>query len=297
MSGIFGNQIKRLLRKFKHTTHPPDVASNYERRLNRLITSVTQTFEGPDKPVLVHTYGKVGSTAIHTSIRQLPGFVSFKTHYISEAGVDQARCMLLEHERDPIHLQLGEALRAALKKHPQKKVWVITLVRDPVARAVSDLFENAAHIIAEGEISRMPLERVVEIAAQHVITSLDYTEQWFDRELSGVLGFDFFARSFNQEQGFEIFREGRFELLAGKLELLSKNGADFLGGFFELGHDLPIHHARERSATHEASLYEEVRKNLKLPAAVLDQVYASRFCRHFYTKNELDGFRERWVQF
>jgi hypothetical protein len=142
----------------------------------------------------------------------------------------------------------------------------------------------------------MPLERVVEIAAEQVINSLDYTEKWFDRELSGVLGFDFFARDFNREEGFEIIREGRFELLAGKLELLSNNGADFLGRFLDLGRDLPIPRSRARSATGEASLYDQVRKNLRLPAAVLDRVYGSRFCRHFYTDAELEGFRKLWVQ-
>jgi hypothetical protein len=296
MSGIFGNRLVRLLRKLKHKISPPDGPRGYERRLKRELTRVKQTFEGSGKPVLIHTYGKVGSTAIHTSISKLPGFGSFQTHFISEEGVSDARRIHQEHDRDPIHLKLGETLRAALKSHPEKTVRVITLVRDPVARAVSDLFENPTLLVAEGDIRQMPLERVVEIAAEQVINSLDYTEKWFDRELSDVLGFDFFARDFDQVKGFEIIREGRFELLAGKLELLSNNGADFLGRLLDLGRDLPIPRSRARSATGEASLYDQVRKNLRLPAAVLDQVYGSRFCRHFYTPAELEGFRKLWVQ-
>lgn len=296
MSGIFGNRLVRLLRKVKHKLSPPDGPRGYERRLRRELARVRETFEGSDAPVLIHTYGKVGSTAIHTAISKLSGFGSFQTHFISEEGVTEIRRIHQEHDRDPIHLKLGDALRAALTAHPEKTVRVIALVRDPVARAVSDLFENPAILVEEGDIRQMPLERVVEIAAEQVINSLDYTENWFDRELSGLLGFDFFARDFDREQGFEIIREGRFALLVGKLELLSHNGEAFLGRFLDLGRDLPIPPSRARSATGEASLYDQVRKNLRLPAAVLDQVYGSRFCRHFYTAAEIEGFRKLWLQ-
>ena len=142
----------------------------------------------------------------------------------------------------------------------------------------------------------MPLETVVTIAAEQVLGSLAYTEQWFDRELSGLLGFDFFARDFDRESGFEILREGRFELLAGKLERLSDNGAGYLGRFLDLGRDFPIPRSRARSATGEAALYDQVRRSLKLPAGVLDEVYSSRVCRHFYTPEELEGFRKHWIQ-
>lgn len=296
MSGIFGNRLVRLLRRLKHKISPPDGPRGYERRLHRELSRVARTFKGKGKPVLIHTYGKVGSTAIHTAISALPGFGSFQTHFISEEGVAEARRIHQEHDRDPIHLKLGEALRAALAAEPERRVRVITLVRDPVARAVSDLFENPTLLVGEGDIRQLPLARVVEIAAEQVINSLAYTEKWFDQELSGVLGFDFFARKFDQEQGFEISSQGRFELLAGKLELLSNHGAGFLGRFLELGKDLPIARSRSRAATGEASLYDQVRKNLKLPGEVLDEVYASRFCQHFYTPAEREAFRNLWIQ-
>ncbi len=296
---MFQNLRKRLfevLRKTKHKISPPDSPRDYERRLRKELARVERVFAGAEVPVLIHTYGKVGSTALHTAISRLSGFGSFQTHFISEEGVRNARRIHLEQGRDPIHLKVGEALSEALKRHPEKQVKVVTLVREPVARAVSDLFENPTLLVPGEDIRTLPLERLVEIAAAQVLDSLDYTETWFDRELSGVLGFDFFGRPFDQESGFSIYRLGRFELIAGKLEQLSRRGGRAFGEFLGRDRELEIPKSRARSATGEASLYEQVRGRLRLPGDVLDRVYASRVCRHFYHPEELATFRKQWIQ-
>jgi hypothetical protein len=295
MSDSPGKRLLRTIRGLKHRILPPDVSRRYQRRLDREVSRVRETFEGSDSIVVTHTYGKVGSTAIHKAISQLPGYASFQTHFISEEGVAEA-LQLHQEDHDPIHMLQGQALRREMQAHPDRPIRVITLVRDPVARAVSDLFENPALLNANGDVRQMPLEAVVAVAAEQVLSSQAYTEQWFDRELSGLLGFDFFTRDFDRTDGFEIIREGRFELLAGKLERLSDNGAGYLGRFLDLGRDFPIPRSRARSATGEAALYDQVKRKLKLPAEVLDEVYSNRVCRHFYTPEELAGFRKLWLQ-
>jgi hypothetical protein len=296
MSQQFGNPLMRFLRKVKARFTEREGTRGYQRRLERETRRVVRTFAGELQPVLIHTYGKVGSTAIQTSINKLSGFGSFQTHFISETGVAEARAVHQDHDRDPIHLKVGEALRLAMTEHPDKVIRVITLVRDPVARAVSNLFENPVLLLGEngGDLRKMPVDQVVEIAAEQIRSSLDYTERWFDRELSGLFGFDFFAAPFDREAGFQIHEEGRVKLLSGKLELLSNNGGPFLGEFLGLPQPLDIPRRRAREATGEASLYDQVRKSLKLPAAFLDEVYQSRVCRYFYTPAEIDGFRKIW---
>jgi Putative capsular polysaccharide synthesis protein len=291
----FSNRLLRTLRGLKQKVRPTDISRRYQRRLDREISRVRQTFEGTDNIVLTHTYGKVGSTAIHKAVSKLPGYASFQTHFISEQGIADA-LQLHQEEHDPIHMLQGEALRLEMEAQPDRLIRVVTLVRDPVARAISDLFENPATPGSNGDLRELPLDSLVTQAAEKVVVSLAYTEQWFDRELSGVLGFDFFTRGFDKHSGFEIHREGRFELLAGKLEQLSDHGAGYLGRFLGLGRDFPIPRSRARSATGEADLYAQVRRSLKLPASLLDEVYSSRVCRHFYTPEELDGFRNLWIQ-
>lgn len=287
-------KVKAVLRNLKAKFEPKEGTKGYERRLRRELGRVSRTFGGDDTPVLIQTYGKVGSTAIHAAIGRLSGFGSFQTHFITKEGVDEARGIHHDHQRDPIHLKVGDRLREELESHPDKPIKVITIVRDPVARAVSNLFENPNLLPEEVVLKQLPLEEVVVLAAEQVTESMAYTEKWFNRELNGLLGFDLFEHPFDKEVGFSIFESGRYQLLAGKLELLAKNGEASLGKFLELGHDLPIERRRSRSATGEASLYDQVRDELVLPSEVLDQVYGSRVCRYFYTDEEIAKFRKNW---
>lgn len=287
-------KLKTFLRKVKRRFEPKDGSPGYHRRLRKELERVSRTFGSDRTPVLIQTYGKVGSTAIHAAIMQLPGFGSFQTHFITKEGVDDARGIHHEHARDPIHLKVGDRLREELANYPDKHVKVITLVRDPVARAVSNLFENPNLLPEEVVLKQLPLEEVVTLAADQVTSSMAYTEKWFDRELNGLLGFDLFEHPFNKETGFEIYDIGRFQLLAGKLEQLANHGESYLGRFLGLGHDLTIERRRARSATGEASLYDQVREKLILPSEVLDEVYGSRVCRYFYTEEEVAGFRKNW---
>ncbi|MEM9016395.1 MAG: putative capsular polysaccharide synthesis family protein, partial [Verrucomicrobiota bacterium] len=178
--------------------------------------------------------------------------------------------------------------------HPDREVRLITLVRDPVSRAVSNLFENPNLLPEETDLRELPVEEVVALAASLVESSDTYTEDWFDTELSGVLGFDVFEEPFDKADGFVIVRKGRFSLLMGKLELLANNGGRYLGEVLNLESDLEIPRRRSRSATDEASLYNQVRESLRLPSELLDQVYSSRVCQYFYTPEEIAGFRANW---
>jgi Putative capsular polysaccharide synthesis protein len=295
MSDSSGSRFSKKLRGLKHLLFPPNISRRYERRLKSELARVRQAFDGSDKIVLTHTYGKVGSTAIHKAVGKLPGYQSFQTHFISAQGVANALQMHRE-PHDPIHMLQGDALRREIEAQPDRPIRVITLVRDPVARAVSDVFENPEMLGPEVDMRELPLEKLIALAEQQVRGSLIYTEQWFDLELKALLGFDLFSRAFDRRSGFEIFKEGRFELLAGKLERLSNHGAGHLGRFLDLGGDFPIPQSRARSATGEAALYDQVRRGLKLPAGLLDEVYSSRVCKYFYTPEELEGFRTRWIQ-
>ncbi len=294
MSDFPGSRLLRSLRRLKQIIRPPDATRRYQKGLNRELSRVRRAFEGSDQIVLTYTYGKVGSTTTHKAIRNLPGYQSFQNHFISEEGVAEA-LQLHRGDHDPVHVLQGEAIRHEMEARPDRLIKVITLVRDPVARALSNLFQHPAILRGNGDIRDSPMETIMATAEEQILYSLDYTEQWFDRELSALLGLDFFSRDYDRQGGFEIIREGRFELLAGKLERLSSDGAGHLGRFLNLGCDLPIPISHARSATGEAAVYDQVKRSLKLPANLLDKVYSSRVCRHFYTPEELEGFRKLWI--
>ncbi len=68
---------------------------------------------------------------------------------------------------------------------------VITLVREPIARAISDVFQNVYAIIPR--INRLSEKEAFASVSEHILEHLnsfneanDYVCTWFDREIKAV---------------------------------------------------------------------------------------------------------------
>ena len=58
--------------------------------------------------------------------------------------------------------------------------------------------------------------------------------------------------------------------------------------------DLTIVKASSGDASEFPMVYEAFLRSLTLPSWYVDEIYASRYTRHFYTEEEIRGFRNRW---
>ena len=90
-------------------------------------------------PVLVYQMGKVGSSTVSASLRSA-GIKNLHVHFIGEHW-----SKAIQHHRTgentlPQHLYLGRVLRYWLNV-TTRPIKVITLVRDPVARKISSVFQ------------------------------------------------------------------------------------------------------------------------------------------------------------
>jgi hypothetical protein len=88
--------------------------------------------------------GKVGSSTIHKSLldANFPNPILYP-HYLTQ-DLTQYKAMFSEAgvTHLPYHLYLSHYVRGALEKQPDISCKVISLVRDPVALVISNLFEN-----------------------------------------------------------------------------------------------------------------------------------------------------------
>ena len=90
------------------------------------------------------------------------------------------------------------------------------------------------------------------------------------------------------------------ETPAARVLLLRQENLDAapaaLGGFLGRPAPVPVP-ARNEAATKEyAGRYREFLASVRLPEPVLDEVYGSRYARHFYADSELERFRRRWTR-
>jgi len=90
----------------------------------------------------MYQMGKVGSTTVTEALRaSIDPRRVLQVHFLS----DRLSSMVRTHRRAgvrplPYHLYLGRATREILRRRSQWPCLVVSMVRDPIARMVSDLF-------------------------------------------------------------------------------------------------------------------------------------------------------------
>ena len=97
------------------------------------------------------------------------------------------------------------------------------------------------------------------------------------------------------EKGYSILRDKRnAEVLILRLEDLSINLESALFEF--LGVRRPIKEVQSNvgSEKHYAAGYRNVLENIRIPKAVCRKIYSGKYAQHFYRKDMLDKFAERW---
>jgi hypothetical protein len=261
------------------------------------------------KPVIVYQMGKVGSSTVVSGLEKL-GYDVYQVHVLTREWIGRVEAQYKKASKDhgrgilDEHLLASMYLRRRLDREPRllgRKTPVITLVRDPVARNISSFFQ-AFEIYFSEESARFNREhaRYEDRLGALIDLFLDRFEEhdtpliWYDTHFKPVFGIDVYASPFPVDRGYEIYRGDDADALLIRLEDLRTSAAPAFRSFlgvdgFEL-HDVNIG-ADKRYST----AYGEFRKQIRLPAHYLDRMYGSRYARHFYSAQELEGFRARWA--
>jgi len=271
------------------------IASRVVGRSYPLTKRVAQLrMRGAGPPVVVFSMGKTGSTAIARAVQDATGRRVFQVFRLDAERLAQAEARYRANAAPPfpgaLHLWESEHL---LRRPPSPAApWtVITTVREPVAQAVSAFFHGSPRRNLLQDVPSVDELAKVLLDEGWVRTAL----RWFDREFAPALGIDVYAEPFDPERGSaELDRPSARVLL-----LRQENRAEApeaLGRF--LGRPGPVEvAARNEAASKEyAARYREFLRCVRLPAAVLDQAYRSRYARHFYADEELEQFRRRWTE-
>ena len=239
-------------------------------------------------PVVVFTAPKSGSTSVEAALRRA-GVPAIKAHFL---GPSHERSGARWRERGlpaPLHHHVEERLGRHLASGG-RRLRVVSLVRDPVARAVSSAFQ-APELWSRPDAE--PEAMVVGLARQVERRALEGDAlRWLERNLEPALGLDLRAQGFDAEVGATRYAAPRGDLLLLKVEALDRH-AGTLSEF--VGRPLTIPRENVRAEGAHAALYAEVRERLRLPAATLDRLYASPWMRLLYTEAEIAGFRARWA--
>lgn len=239
--------------------------------------------------ILIYTMGKVGSSTVYKTISSnLPKSLFFQAHFLSDYAFNE---FLPKTRHFNSNLNKAKQIFNALKIYNKSRLKIITLIRDPLARDISNVFENPEEFIGEKEFNKFTVEQLFEIfnkKENHWIAL-----NWFDEEFQRYTGIDVFQHSFDKEKNYTIYNFNDYDLLILKMENLSENGPEALSLFLNKQiNDLTNSNLGEQKQSKDFA--KEFKKKYRPTSQEIEKVYKSKVVKHFYSNAEIQHFIQKW---
>ena len=165
-------------------------------------------------------------------------------------------------------------------------------MRDPIARALSQAFHNAAdHLAKTGE--DIVRDHSASVAWYEGKFLQELTTEWFDDTFGSTFGFDFREHPFDRERRSLRWESDRLRLVVLRVEDTAVAKEAELGWLSDR-EAVPLPVVNDAASTTHAVAYKAFAESFVAPKSWLDAYYETEAIRHFYTEDERAAFRVRW---
>jgi hypothetical protein len=198
--------------------------------------------------VIVYTMGKVGSSTASKSIRAA-GLTCPDVHALEPGRI----CTLLQSYFADAELEaIPEHIAASLMAHnairrATGKVKIVTLIRNPIVRNISAVFQNLPANYA-GSPDKI-LRRLQGYATR-------VPDHWFEVDFIPVTGIDVFSQNVDSRATHYHFENDRFDVLLIKLETPDETKQKLMSEF--LGTKIEIDRANEAKNKWYYDVYKDI---------------------------------------
>lgn len=249
-----------------------DIANRYLNEKSVQVEKVYKYFTflplHNDEIILVYQPGKVASSSIYKSIQNY-GHNVLHCHILAD----------IRDNEDDLHKILN-----------MKSGKIICLVRDPVARRLSEMWQNMmtrTRYAIDADFN--------EVEKYYFDCAFENIEfRWFENEMKKTFNLDVFDHWFDKDKGYSIIKQENIELLLMKMEKLDKL-ENVIGSFlgienFQLQNDNMGEGKSYRFAM------EEYKKYFSISQERLEEIYKKNdYMRHFYSDQECNEFYDKWM--
>lgn len=250
-----------------------------------------------DGKVLIYTMRKVGTTSIHRAVERSLGSPQLFLHTMFDETEyrDEVKKLLDMTPRFPYYEVVPELIKKNIKEG--KPLKVITSVREPVARNISQMFFDLPVML--GSVEAITNTRKQEEAFTEIFEDMyyrmidhDFILNWFELELKRALGIDIYEYGFDKKKGYMIIEKGNIQLLVLKLEKL--DSCEGIIGEFIGSKKFKLIKEKSSDDYWYKQLYDTFKKKFVPNKEHLQKMYESRFMKYFYTDEEIVGFYKKY---
>jgi hypothetical protein len=237
-------------------------------------------------PVVVFAMAKSGSTAVAVGVRTAGLSPVFHVHDLDPDFLEEEERQYRWSGR-PARVWDAQSLldRPATIEEPWR---VVSLVRDPIAQAVSAFFQPG---VRRGYVNP---NSTVDSLLETFDDRLEYLPlHWFESHLQPALGIDIYASEFDTDKGYEIISTPKVRLLLLRCEGLGV-APQALAELLGVASPIAVPWANVGVEKEYGALYRPFISAVRPSDAVIERAYSSRLVKRFYSPEEIDGFRTFW---
>jgi len=236
--------------------------------------------------ILVYTMGKVGSTSIYYSLKdKLKGRVLF-IHRMIKENINVYNKAFIRKDIKPHRSKMGELV---LDKLGSKKFKIITMVREPIGRNISDFFQDLnVYLDDPTRIDSFDDEFVRNQFLKNYPHEIPL--KWFSDEFKRTTNINIFEHTFDIQKKFCFIKHNSIEVLIIRVDLEDEKKEQLIKDFLSLK-DLKIkrHNTAHQKSYH--SKYKSFLRNCKFDDAYVCKMLDSIYSRHFYSVDEIEQLR------
>jgi hypothetical protein len=245
-------------------------------------------------PVIVYQMGKVASSSIYQGLKAVPGVDVFHAHYLLPENIERNQAAVRARGFKPRDESRRRYLYRRLLARPDRRIHIITLVREPIGRNVSAYFQNLETVTrVRNADSRLDTAALIQTFLDEY--PHDTPLNWFDLEFKPVTAIDVYEHPFAVADGYSVIEKPPFRALIMRSDLNDQSKQAQVRHFLGIPR-FSLPRANVGEAKRYGDAYRRMLGAIKLSAPYADRMLGSRYARHFFSKEELAQLRERWTE-
>ncbi|MFD0987443.1 putative capsular polysaccharide synthesis family protein [Methyloligella solikamskensis] len=255
-----------------------------------------------DTRVAVYTMGKVASTSVSSSILA-HGIPCADVHRLEPTRIVERLTPIVLRKRQPRTLaghvaalfskldgsvrlpkHLTEAFEVLQQIRARKRFKIISLIREPVSRNISAVFQNMSPRLAGDE------DAILEALRKYHVSTPD---RWFTRDFNPVTGIDVFAEEHDRSADHFRFSKGQFDVVIIKTSATDERKSEIISDF--LGTPIALHRANEAKNKWYRETYERlVAAPNQIRDAYIEECFQLKYFRAFFSDEERQAVADKF---
>lgn len=244
-------------------------------------------------PVVVYTMGKVGSTSIYYALKQKLGWRVMFTHRMLQQNIDEYNALFMANGNKPHRSIIGKLIYKK-KIQRNKPVKLISLVREPISKNISDFFQDfkiyTGIIIDEWDGTIEELTSIFLKQYPHHLTL-----NWYEKECFYATGIDVYNIPFDINSGYGIYKNKNIELLLLRVDLNDEFKCKIIAAFLGL-RNFKLYRRNEAIGKKYTDMYKQFISSIELPKIYIDEMLESKYTSHFFDNQEIMETRNKWLE-